>query len=407
MHERVVGFRRHIHRHAELSFQENETADFITRVLTAEGLECTPIAGTGVLVKIVGGGDPKQAVVLRADIDALPVHEATDLDFASVNDGVMHACGHDMHTAALMGALILINRNRKELTGTLFGLFQPGEELLPGGAGMVLIEDPFKDYNIRAFFGQHVDAELPTGVFGLRAGEYMASTDEIYITVHGEGGHAAMPALLKNPIPAAAALVLELAAISAGVTTPNVLTIGRIIADGATNIIPDKVEMEGTMRTFDERWRAETKKLIRAVTASTAMAYGVRAEADIRDGYPSVKNDAGVTDTARELMVEAFGKDAVIALDRRMTGEDFGLYTQKYPSLFYRFGVGGPASSSDAVGAEGCSHRKYGDGQPCQNVQQRFGLTGHAGKLHSASFNPDERSLMYAVAGLVTLASNF
>lgn len=393
IYEKVAGFRRHIHRHAELSFQEHATADFITRTLTAEGIECTPIAGTGVLARITGKGDPTQAVVLRADIDALPIHESSDLEYVSVNDGVMHACGHDMHTAALMGALILINRNRNELTGTLFGLFQPGEELLPGGAGMVLMENPFKDYQIRAFFGQHVDPDLPTGVFGLRAGEYMASTDEIYITVHGEGGHAAMPALLKNPIPPTAALILELGAIPAQSTIPSVLSIGRIIADGATNIIPDKVFMEGTMRTFDERWRAETKERIRAIAASTAAAHGVEIEVDICDGYPSVKNNAEITATARELMTEAFGESAVISLDRRMTGEDFGLYSQKYPSLFYRFGVGGPQSPE---GASYCHPDR----------QQRFGLTGKAGKLHSSCFNPDEESLKYAVAGLVVLALN-
>lgn len=382
LQDKVAQFRRQIHRNPELSFQERGTARFITDTLTGEGIECRPIAGTGVLARIEGCGDLKNAVVLRADIDALPVHEATGLSYASASDGVMHACGHDMHAAALMGAMILLNRRRDEVTGTVLGLFQPGEELLPGGAAMVLEEEPFADYRVRAFFGQHIEPELPTGVFGMKPGEYMASTDELYFTVIGTGGHGAMRHNLKDPVEAAAELVTELLqAGNRGSGQPDsVLSIGRVVADGATNIVPDRVELAGTLRTFDEGLRVDIKARIREICHALSEAHGVRIEPDIRDGFPSVINSAEVTAGAGALLVDAFGGEAVVELGRRMTGEDFGFYTRRYPSLFYRFGAGGDAANC---------------------------LSGNAGKLHSPVFNPDERALEYAVAGFAVLALGF
>ena len=382
LQESVAEFRRHIHRNPELSFQEQATARFIADTLMKEGIECAPIAGTGVLARIDGRGEAKNAVVLRADIDALPVHEATALPYASACDGVMHACGHDMHTAALMGAMILLNRHRNEIEGSVFGLFQPGEELLPGGASMVLTEDPLAGYRVRAFLGQHVEPELPTGVFGLKAGEYMASTDELYFTVRGIGGHGAMRHNLKDPVQAAAALVTELlqAGNTGGAQPDSVLSIGRFTADGATNIVPDRVELQGTLRTFDEALRTDTKARIREICRVLSAVYSVDIEPDICDGFPSVINLAEVAGRAKTVLAEAFGSEAVVDLGRRMTGEDFGFYTRRYPSLFYRFGVGGDAAAC---------------------------LSGSAGKLHSSVFNPDERSLAYAIAGLAVLALTF
>ncbi|MCL2561031.1 MAG: M20 family metallopeptidase [Rikenellaceae bacterium] len=378
LYEMVVGFRRHLHRNPELSFHEYETARFIADVLRSEGVECRPVAGTGVLARIVGErGDPASAVVLRADMDALPVCEATGLPFASEREGVMHACGHDMHVAALMGAMILLNRQRAQIDGTVFGLFQPGEELSPGGATMVLAENPFEGYIVRAFFGQHVEPELPTGVLGIRAGEYMASTDELRFTVHGVGGHGAMRHNLRDSVEAAAALVLELLRVGNTSRTDggpeSVLSIGRVIADGATNIVPDNVFLEGTLRTFDERLRAEIKRRIAELCLSLSRDYGVEITPDIRDGFPSVVNSAVLAGAARRVFSDAFGPAAVVELGRRMTGEDFGYYTRRYPALFYRFGVSG------------------------------FGASRAVGKLHSPIFNPDERSLVFAVAGLVML----
>lgn len=369
--------RRHIHKHPELSFHEERTADYVASVLDAEGISYSRIADTGILAKIEGRGELKRAIVLRADMDALPVREADSHEVVSANEGVMHACGHDMHTAALLGAMKIINRHKDELRGTLFGLFQPGEELCPGGASLVLKEKPFEGYDVAAVVGEHVDPDLPTGAFGFRAGKYMASSDEIRITIHGEGGHAAMPQKLKDPVVAAAAVITALQQIVSrndNPGMPTVLSIGRVIADGATNIIPDRVYMEGTFRTFDETWRREGKSRIREVAESTAAAYGVRAEVNINDGYPCVVNSEELTDAIRKSTADMFGEKAVVALDMRPTAEDFGFYTQVYPSLFYRFGVGGSRTDVEA---------------------------GKVGRLHSPAFDPDEAALEYAVAGLV------
>lgn len=392
LRDEVIGFRRRIHRNPELSFRETGTAKFIADTLEAAGIECVGVAGTGVLARIAGCGDPASAVVLRADIDALPVHEATGLPFASCNPGVMHACGHDMHTAALMGAMLMLNKRRDQISGTVFGLFQPGEELLPGGASKVLAEDPFSGYDIRAFFGQHAEPELPTGFFGLRAGEYMASTDELYFTVRGVGGHGALRHNLKDPVQAAAVLITELLDMgNTGNGHPDsVLSIGSVSAAGATNIVPDRVEMAGTLRTFDEGLRNRLKTHIREICLSLSATYGVAIDPDIRDGFPSVVNAAELTAKARCLLIEAFGAGSVIALERRMTGEDFGYYTRRYPSLFYRFGVGGRSNTDDRSDAgAGSEGRRY-----------------DVGKLHSPVFNPDEDALTYAAAGLTILALN-
>ena len=370
--------RRRIHACPELSFEERATADYVISVLEAEGIACRRIAGTGVLARIEGRGELRRAVVLRADMDALPIEERSDLPFASQNRGVMHACGHDMHTAALLGALTLLNRRRTELQGTLFGLFQPGEEVCPGGASMVLKEHPFEGYDVIAMIGEHVDPDLPTGVFGFRAGKYMASSDELRITVMGEGGHGAMPDRLHDPVVAAAAVITALQQVvsrNADSRMPTVLSIGRVVADGATNVIPDRVLMEGTLRTFDETWRAEAKRRVHEIAEHTAAAYGTTAEVAVSDGYPCVVNDPRLTDCAERLIASMFGSEHTVRLELRPTAEDFGYYTQVYPSLFYRLGVGG----SDPVAKP-------------------------VGKLHTATFAPDEEALSYAVAALSSLS---
>lgn len=377
LYERVTGFRRAIHANPELAFEEHATQRLICDALDAEGIAYRKIAGTGVIAVIEGEGDLRDAVVLRADMDALPIEEATGLEYASRNQGVMHACGHDIHTAALLGALILLNSERENIRGTVLGLFQPGEEVWPGGATLVLKDNPFDGYDIRAFVGQHVDPELPTGTFGFRPGKYMASTDELHITVRGEGGHAAMPHRLKDPVVASAAIVMALqqvASRNANSAVPTVLSIGRLVADGATNVIPDNVRMEGTFRTFDEVWRTEAKRRIRTIISSTAAAYGVTAELELLDGYPCVYNDPELTARAIKIAEDIVGTDNIHMLEVRTTAEDFGYYTSIYPSVFYRLGVGGTKAD------------------------------GSAGKLHNACFEPDEDALRYAVAGLALLA---
>ncbi|MFI3317089.1 MAG: M20 family metallopeptidase [Rikenellaceae bacterium] len=333
-----ITFRQHIHAHPELSFEEYATAEFIERALTQQGIEHRRVARTGVLAKIEGAGDRGKAVVLRADIDALPVEEKTDLDFASQNHGVMHACGHDMHAAMLYGALCRL-KQKADFQGTIFGLFQPGEECNPGGASLVLAEDPFDGYDVVAVVGQHVDSGLEVGEVGFRAGKFMASGDELRFTLRGVGGHGAMRDRLKDPIAATAEFITSLLALN----RPDlVLSIGRIEADGATNVIPHSVKLEGTLRTFDEDDRRAIKARIREIACELWDRHQVEVEVDINDGYPCVVNDEGLT---RAAAIVAEKKFSVKWLERRPTAEDFGYYCARYPSLFYRVGVGRDAGA--------------------------------------------------------------
>ena len=313
---------------------------------------------------------PIHPVVLRADMDALPITEASGLPFACT-DGAMHACGHDLHTSALLGALVLLQARRETFDGTILGLFQPGEELWPGGASIVLKEGVFDGMEPRAFVGGHVSPELKVGQIGLRSGTFMASTDEVHITVHGKGGHGGLPHLLKDPVLATSAMIVAMQQIVSRnnyAFTPSVLSFGRVIADGATNIIPDQVEVEGTFRTMDEEWRKEAHRRIREVAEQTTAAYGCTAEVDLMVGYPCVLNDKRLTATAREVAAETFGTQAAVDIPRRMTAEDFGSYSVRYPSVFFRWGV------------------------ECDIP------------LHNAAFVADERAIPYGVAMLAAMA---
>ncbi len=349
-----VEFRRHLHAHPELSFQEHETARYIEEQLDALGIEHRRIAQTGVLAAIRGskGPDNNRALVLRADIDALPITEQNDCPWHSQHDGVMHACGHDMHAAILYGVLQRMAA-RPDFRGTLFGLFQPGEECNPGGASLVLAEKPFEGYDVLAVVGEHVDAQLEVGSLGFRAGKYMASSDELRLYIHGTGGHGAMRQLLKDPVAAGAELLSRLVALNG---EECVLSIGRVEALGATNIVPDDVYMEGTLRTFDERQRKIIHQRIANIAAEIDSRYGVKSRVEISHGYPCVVNDEllvklAVTLARREnLHIEM--------LPLRTTAEDFGFYCKEYPSLFYRLGVG-----------------------------------AQAGRSHTATFLPDERAI--------------
>ena len=328
-----VEFRRHLHSNPELSFREEQTARFICEQLAAEGIEHRRIAGTGVLARIDGNGGSPKAAVLRADIDALPIEEAVDTEWRSKSSGVMHACGHDMHSAVLFGVLQRLKREGG-LEGTIFGLFQPAEECNPGGAAGVLAEKPFEGYDVAAVIGAHVEAGMAVGTFGFRAGEFMAANDEVRFTVQGKGGHAAMRERLTDPVIAAAELILRISALNSEVCT---ISTGRVIADGATNVIPDEVRTEGTMRTFDEEIRRRAKRTIAKTAAETDARHGTRTIVDIDEGYPCVVNDPWLTETARRLAAKHF---KAVDLPRRATSEDFGRYGLLYPSLFYRFGVG-------------------------------------------------------------------
>lgn len=358
----IIEFRRELHRYPELSFHEAATHDRIVRALDMLGIAHRTIARTGVLARIEGRGDLRRAMVLRADIDALPIHEQNDLAWRSQNEGVMHACGHDIHTAVLIGVLQELNRSR-DFEGTLFGLFQPGEECNPGGASLVLAEDPFNGYEVKAVVGEHVEPSLDTGVFGFREGKYMASSDELRFAVHGMGGHAALRNQLRDPVAAAAELIGRLLAFN---TSERVLSIGRVTADGATNVVPDEVRMEGTLRTFDETLRSNTYEAIRTTAAKIDARYGTTTTVDISRGYPCVVNDPTLTRLGRQLAGE-FGR--TVELPLRTTAEDFGFYTHRYPALFYRLGVG-----------------------------------PDAGKTHTSTFSPDERAITTGIAFMKALA---
>ena len=334
-----IEFRRELHRHPELSFAEYNTAEFIEAALAAEGIACRRVADTGVLAVLEGRGDTKRAVVLRADIDALPITEATGLGYASENEGVMHACGHDMHAAVLFGALQRLSRERN-FEGTIFGLFQPGEECTPGGASKVLAEQPFEGYDVVAVIGNHTDSTLEVGQIGVCEGPFMASNDELRFYVRGRGGHGAMRDKIDDTVAAAANIVTRVNCLN---DSDLVLSIGKVVADGATNIIPDTVYMEGTMRTFDQKLRESIWAEVEAVAADVDRHFGTTTEVVIGHGYPSVINDGVLTDVVRGLAAEKY---EAVELSRRYTAEDFGFYTTLYPSVFYRLGVGAAAGRS-------------------------------------------------------------
>ncbi len=339
-----IEFRRHLHRYPELSFEEHQTAAFIREALTAANISCRTVARTGVLATIEGRrstpATARRAVVLRADIDALPIDEQSGLPYASVHSGVMHACGHDLHAAMLFGALVALQRN-PDFEGTLFGLFQPAEECNPGGASIVLGEEPFAGYEVQAVIGGHCDYLLEVGEIGLRKGAFMAASDELRFTVRGKGGHGAMRHLLHDPVAASAELITRLLSLN---REGEVLSIGRVTACGATNVVPDEVYMEGTLRTFDEQERQATHRVLQETAAALDEQHGTTTEVAISHGYPAVVNDASLVELAAKT-AEELGFQPQL-LDRRMTAEDFGFYTLHYPSLFYRIGVGAASGRS-------------------------------------------------------------
>ena len=336
----AVEFRRHLHRHPELSFEEVQTAKYIEQALTGAGIAHSRIAQTGVLAKIEGKGDLSRAIVLRADIDALPVEEQSGLEYASENKGVMHACGHDIHAAVLYGVLLRLAEKR-DFEGTIFGVFQPGEECNPGGASKVLAEEPFANYKVVAVIGEHTDSGLEVGELGFCKGEFMAASDELRFWVRGKGGHAAMRQNLNDTVVAAAHLVTMLNAVNDDST---VLSIGKVVADGATNVIPDEVYMEGTFRCFSEEHRHTVWHIIEAAAKSVDAKFGTTTEVDINHGYPAVISNNELVDKATALATES--GVAVKMLPKRYTAEDFGHYCVRYPSLFYRLGVGTDAGRS-------------------------------------------------------------
>jgi len=338
--DEVVAIRRQLHQHPELSFCEKETAELIKRCLASRNIEFqSDIAGTGV-VATIKGASVRPTIALRADMDALPIHETTDLPYRSVNEGVMHACGHDAHTAMLLGTAFILNDLRDKFSGTIKLVFQPGEEKLPGGASLMIKEGVLDDVDL--IIGQHVYPDLPCGEVGFHAGPYMASSDEVNITVKGRGGHAAKPAERDNALLAAAKIVSKLSELYSEKGGDVVLAFGSFIADGTYNVIPSEVNLKGTIRTFDEEKRKALKDNILKVSKAIASEYGCEAEAFIEQGYPSLKNDVKLTEKCAAFAKEILGEDKVKELPQLMTAEDFAWYSQKVPACFYRLGTSNP-----------------------------------------------------------------
>jgi amidohydrolase len=344
----VVRLRRTIHRNPELAFEEYETARLVTDTLQPLGMDVqTGIAKTGV-VATLQGGRPGPVIMLRADMDALPIHEQNDFEFKSQHPGKMHACGHDAHTSSLLGTALILNRLKDQIHGAVRFIFQPSEERLPGGAKIMIEEGLMKQRpEAEAIFGQHVQPELPTGKIGVRSGMYMASADEIYITIQGKGGHAAAPHKLGNDtVLVASHVVVALQSIisrNCPPDVPSVLSIGRIIADGATNIIPESVRMEGTFRAMEETWRFRAHDLIRRTVQHTAEAFGATADITIEVGYPALYNDPEQTEVVRSAAHEYVGVENTVELEQWFASEDFAWYLREMPGSFYRIGTGNEA----------------------------------------------------------------
>jgi len=339
----VVGIRRHLHMYPELSFFEVETAGYVVNRLKALEIPYRErVAGTGIVATIEGRNPSKKVVALRADMDALPIEEAGDAAYKSTRPGIMHACGHDAHTASLLGAASILQEIRGEFEGTVKLIFQPGEEKLPGGASMMIREGALKSPEVDCIIGQHVMPQIPAGKVGFRSGIYMASTDELYLKVKGKGGHGAMPHFNTDPVLIASHLIVAMQQIVSRVanpTLPSVLSFGKVIANGATNVIPDSVWIEGTFRTLNEAWRKQAHDRMRDLAHQLVASMGGELEFEIRKGYPVLVNDEKLTATARKNAVLFLGEENVVDLDIWMAAEDFAYYSHEKKACFYRLGT--------------------------------------------------------------------
>ncbi len=373
----IIDIRRHLHAYPELSEQEFKTADFICKTLDSYGISYTRnVGGNGIVAKIEGRQPQTTTLALRADMDALPIAELNDCEYKSLNPGVMHACGHDVHMASLLGASKILNELRDEFEGTIRLIFQPSEEKFPGGALAMINDGVLKNPEPARIYGQHVLPTLEAGKVGFKPGRYMASTDEVYLTVKGRGGHAATPELNIDPVLIASHIIVALQQVvsrSASPGIPTVLSFGRVIANGRTNIIPSEVKIDGTFRTFDETWRTKAHEKITSIAKGLAESMGGTCEVYIDKGYPFLVNDDLATSEAKALAQQYLGPENVVDLDQRMTAEDFAYYSHIIPACFYRLGVKNPS---------------------WENIRN----------LHTPEFDADERSLEIGMGLMAWLA---
>ena len=345
----LIRIRRAIHRNPELAFEEHVTSALVCQELEDAGIQYSDgVAGTGVVAHIRGSVSTGPTILLRADLDALPIHEQTELTYASERAGIMHACGHDLHTASLLGCAFILQQLRTKFSGTIRLVFQPAEERLPGGALSMIREGVLDaDENGPApscCIAQHVLPSLEAGTLGFRSGIFMASADELYIDITARGGHAATPHQLDgDAVLVAAHVIVALQSIVSRNNPsdiPSVLSIGRIEAKGATNVIPSSVQLQGTFRTMNEDWRESAHHRIEQVVTNTASAYGARAHVEVRKGYPMLTNDSSLTNIAIDAALSYVGESRVDEVPIWMAGEDFAYFSQKCNSLFYVLGVG-------------------------------------------------------------------
>lgn len=377
--EELILIRRHIHQHPELSFQENNTAHFVQTELKKIGVESKRIGTTGV-VALIGDASKGKCLALRADLDALPIEEANDHEFVSKVKGVMHACGHDVHTTCLLGAAKLLKRHEADLNGAVKLIFQPGEERLPGGASILIDEGVLDAPKVDAIMALHVFPELEVGKIGFREGMYMASCDELYISIEGKGAHGAMPHQGIDTVYVSSLFIVEAQAIISrfkNPVEPAVLSFGKINSDGgATNVIPQFVHLEGTFRAMNEEFRRQAHDKLKALAKGLELAHGVKINVRIELGYPYLHNHEATTQYCRQIAKELMGNDNVIDLPIRMTAEDFSFYSQKVPACFFRLGV-----RNEAKGIV------YG--------------------VHHPKFDADEKALSIGAANLANLANHY
>ena len=341
--EEVIQTRRHLHANPELSFHEYKTAAFVKERLLEIGVtKIESKADTGWAALIEGKNPGKKTLALRADMDALPIIEANDVSYKSQNPGVMHACGHDAHTSSLLGAAKILNEIKGQFEGTIKLIFQPGEEVAPGGASLMIRDNVLENPAPSGIIGQHVMPLIPVGKVGFRPGIYMASADELYITVKGKGGHGAMPETLIDPVLIAAHLIVALQQVvsrAASPKIPSVLSFGRVEALGATNVIPNEVKIQGTFRTLDEPWRAKAHQKMLQIAHGIVEGMGGELDFEIRKGYPFLKNEPEMTARAKQAAQDYLGEENVLDLDIWMAAEDFAFYSQIVDGCFYRLGT--------------------------------------------------------------------
>ena len=372
---RVVELRRAIHAHPELAYEEESTAALVKKELVDLGWKVLPpMAKTGVVALLECKQPDLRCIGLRADMDALPIQEQNNCSYASVHTGKMHACGHDAHTANLLGVAMILSELRNELTGTYKLIFQPSEEKMPSGAAAMIAEGVLLHPKVDKMLGWHVHPELQAGEVGFKPGKFMASADEIYLTVIGKGGHAAQPHQFISPLIISAEILLALQQYT-DIETPVVLTFGKITADGATNVVPEKAYLAGTLRCFDEEQRTAMHEVIQQTCLSIAQKHNANCEVNIVVGYPVLVNDEALTQQCIDLAGVYLGNANVVDLPQRMGAEDFAFYSHHVPVCFYRVGVGNVA----------------------RNIQS---------PIHSATFDIDEDALKVNIGLMSWLAVN-